>query len=748
MKLTKEFQSRLSGLKTSGRKAQYIQACMILTELGTGMAVSKKFRPDDRIPNSLKYELPDGHRIVFQRIEGSDEYLALFVGTHDEVDHYLNEHKGWIVDPIKHNMRELRLNTATEDINNVVRSPELKRATAIQEVVLPSVFSGLTDAQLENAGVPLDQFQACRALSDPDSIETTLFLDLVPQAAADILLSYLTGSQVERAEIEALLSKQRELVATLTNSELVAIENDTDQFVDLRDLPSEKLAFEELPFEDWMLYLHPDQKIFVNRTFTGPARLRGVSGSGKTVVAIHRAREGARRNIRNQSNSKVLFITFNRSLAELVRRLLRRLCTKQEYDMIEVSTHGHWCQDYLRFRTGGPMRWDDKTASRIWVDIVTKHLPRLHQAGLCLAVASREQVLSRENDIQFLSDEVDFIYGKFVHSESRKYLTVERVGRGRPLGPQQRLLILSIYEQLVEGLAKAKHFDAREMPRLAFQLLSQGTNEAPKANYSDIIVDEVQDLTDMELRVLHAIEQVSGQLFLVGDGAQQIMRRSQSLKSIGISVSGRSFILRKNYRNTAEITAVAAALRNAEGIGRFDEDAAASQIAAIPSSVSGDRPCLLICQDSEQERALVLREIKYLTNRLKIDPSHICCLARNMSTRSTLLAMLKAGEVAARDYRAEGLEGEGILVSTLHNSKGHEFRAVFILGLNEGTVPMLRSDEPEELESEAALLYVAITRAKELLYLSTPRRSAGKAQQPSRFIADLKDTVDVLDFVD
>jgi superfamily I DNA/RNA helicase len=392
------------------------------------------------------------------------------------------------------------------------------------------------------------------------------------------------------------------------------------------------------------------------------------------------------------------------------------------------------------------MSWRDEVRDRIWTNVVAKHLPRLHQLGFCLKISSKEEISTRDEDIQFVSDEIEFIYGKFLHSESSQYLAVERVGRGRPLGPHQRALILAIYNDLCRDLAAAKHFDASEMPRLAFQLLASGRGESPLENYSDIIVDEVQDLSDMELRVLLAIEQISGQLFLVGDGAQQIFRRGQSLRRIGINVSGRSFILRKNYRNTAEITAAATKLRVAEGIGRFDEDAAAAQLVAIPSATSGDRPALLICSSPELERKLVLREITYLINKLKIEPNHICCLARSAHQRTSLLSVLKAGGISARDYRAEDSSdaSPSVLVSTLHNSKGHEFRAVFIFGLNEGYI---RSEEPEEIEREAAILYVAMTRAKELLYLSYHlKNSAGKPTLPSRFVADLREVVDVLEF--
>lgn len=219
-----------------------------------------------------------------------------------------------------------------------------------------------------------------------------LFLGEIPQGAADVLLSYMTGSRSERAEIEALFRAERVHVESLGPEELRAIEAASDFFVDMADFPSDKVAFEELPFEDWMLYLHPSQKALVKREFSGPARLRGVSGSGKTVVAVHRAREAARRILRGNVDGKVLFVTFNKSLSELVCRLLRRLCTPSEFAQIEVITHGRWCQDYLRFRTGSPMSWNDATRDRVWRNVIAKHLPQLHLARLCMQISTKEAI--------------------------------------------------------------------------------------------------------------------------------------------------------------------------------------------------------------------------------------------------------------------------------------------------------------------------------------------------------------------
>lgn len=744
--LTKEFNTRLMALKVSGKKAQYTQAWTVLGEMTSGVTVSKNFRPESRLPNCYKFELPDGYRIFFQKVEGqANEFLALFVGSHDDSEHFLETHKGWIFDPTRHTLKELRWNTATEEASNSVRSPELK-AAFVPPPTREKVFAKLTDEQLRNAGLPDAELQIARALDDPDSIEVMQLFERLPEECSALLLSYITGSRSQREEIEALLAKQRELIVVPADEHLTALNSNSDIFVQLMDIPEEKRAFEELPFEDWMLYLHPDQKSLVHKKFNGPARLRGVSGSGKTVVAIHRVREAARQLVASGSRDYVLFLTYNRSLCELVERLLRKLCTAAQFDRVQVSTVGKWCQDYIRFRTDAPVSWKDDLVHAAWIRVLQQFLPQLHQAKFCMRVAGAESLSMKDKDVQFLSDEIDFIFGKFLHRDSEAYLTVERLGRGRRLGPNQRSLVLSIYTSFVEELNKIKQRDSRELARIACALLEQG--EPPKTNYGAVVVDEVQDLSDIELRIVSALGERSGNLFLVGDGAQQIYRRGQSLKSIGINVSGRSFILKKNYRNTAEIVSAAMSLMRAEGIGRFDEDPEASQEGAIPSAISGERPAVLICPTLERELQLVTREVRYLINRLGIAPSHICCISRSAFIRKEILRQLADAKVKALDYRADGVgSDDAVLVSTLHNAKGHEFKAVFILGLNEGMLPQYSATEVEDIEREAALLYVAMTRAKELLYLSySTVGHNGKSQRKSRFLDSMWKELDVLDF--
>ena len=378
MKLTKEFRSRLDALKTAGLRKQYEKAYTILGELNAGIEVTQAFRPDTRIPNCRKFELPDGYRIVFQIVEGAqNEHLALFVGSHDEVEYFLSNHRGWIFDPTKHTLKVLRADTVADEKINIVRSAELQTTSAEPQNEAASVFAELSDEQLERAGLTEDQIQQARSFTDPDDFALIGFLDQLETASSGQLLAFITGSRDERSEVSALLSGLRELVSAVTETHLPAVEKSSDIFIDLSDIPEEKRAFEAYPFDDWMLYLHPDQKPLASREFTGPARLRGVSGSGKTVVAIHRARHCARLLTLSGSAAKVLFLTYNRSLADLVGALVSRLCTADERDRIQVSTLSKWCQGFISFSHAGHPYWDEDQNAALFREVVSQRSSKI-----------------------------------------------------------------------------------------------------------------------------------------------------------------------------------------------------------------------------------------------------------------------------------------------------------------------------------------------------------------------------------
>ena len=751
VKMTKEFQARLMSLKKSGQKASYQQAMMVLSEMAGEFAVSKSFRAETRIPNCLKYELPQHYRMVFQRVESEDpQVLALFVGKHEDVDRFLDNHKGWIFDPKTHGLREHRLVSIEGEQTNMVPSPDLKGRSINAETSgdRESAFGDLGSDLLRQAGVPAELVEEAITLQDPDSFEMMQFLEAVPDRTSDLLLSYLTGGREMRLEVLELLKGNREYHPSLSQSIVPALSASSDHFVDLRDLSEEQLAFETMPLEDWMLFLHPDQKQLAVAPANGPARLRGVSGSGKTVVAIHRARHIARTLLQSGIGMQVLFLTYNRSLADMVDRQLSRLCTRLERNRIQVETIDKWCRDFVTFCLGSLPPWDNRAIEEVWDRVLQDHVHSLEAASIWDGAEKEAVPFKWNRNAQFLKDEVEFIFGKFIHEDVAEYLDCDRKGRGRRLTKKQRAAVLELYTEYAKRLTESRQYVARELNRIALKLLREGSETESK--YHAVIVDEVQDLSEIDLQVCSELASAdSDQLFLVGDGAQRIYTRGYSMKGLGINVVGRSYVLRRNFRNTHQIMQVGNALMSAEGIGRYDDDPEVAQAGAIVSSHEGDSPLFMVARSPQDEWAAICREIKYLSRTVAVPYHEICCLTRSSWERKGLHEFLGSQGVPCVDYRAEGIGNEGFVkISSLHNAKGHEFRVVFVFGLFEGAVPIYGATEPEDLEREAALLYVAITRAKELLYLSYPKCDEnGRSLEPSRFLDAIQEHVEEIELV-
>jgi superfamily I DNA/RNA helicase/mRNA-degrading endonuclease YafQ of YafQ-DinJ toxin-antitoxin module len=750
VKLSKEFMTRFKTLKTSGTRKQYEQAAAILMDLETDSEVSKQFHPDGSIPNCRKYELAGGYRIVFQKVKDSeDQILALFVGSHDETERFLSNHKGWLIDPKTNGLKRLDLASYEDELINVVPSPEIQTVRIQEEENKKPVFEDIGRELLIKAGISEENAEKAMSFIEPDSLDLVNFLESLETEIGYKLLGYVCGSKIAQQEIVEFLKGNRTFLEQVDAKCLDATLVNSEQFIDLNDISENQIAFDSLPLDDWMLFLHPMQKEFVLRDFTGPARLRGVSGSGKTVVAIHRARHSARKIIEAGLNQYVLFLTYNRSLAELVELLVRQLCSLNEASRIHVLTIDKWCKDFLTFRGFLIPSWNNQMQTDLWRDCVLKNRESLKQNRLLNVINLDDDAFKYDKDLLFLDEEIKFLMGKFVHLECEKYLDCDRTGRVKGLTKEQRKTILDLYNCYIFCLTENKQFLPQELNRIALSCLSR-FDQPSQYSYADIIVDEAQDLSEIQLLIVKQLALLckSG-LLLVGDGAQKIYTRGYSMKNLGINVIGRSFVLKNNYRNTREIMHAASLLRKAEGIGRYDEDPEIAQTAAVYSPFLGQKPVVIITENPALEWKTVKNEIKYLMKEIKLMPYEICCMARADWERKGLHRTLNDAGIKAVEYKAEGIgDHESVKISTLHNSKGHEFKAVFITGFFDGSIPSQSvSFEAEELEKEAAILYVAITRAKQLLYFLCPKvDETGKEQKISRFLSDIMPAVEVMDW--
>lgn len=331
------------------------------------------------------------------------------------------------------------------------------------------------------------------------------------------------------------------------------------------------------------------------------------------------------------------------------------------------------------------------------------------------------------------------------------YPRTDRSGRERALTAAQRAAVIGLYHGYFDGLRAVGLADAGEFVRIALTLRRSG--EIPERQYGAVVVDEVQDISELGLQLVHSLvgSKPDG-LLLVGDATQRIFTRGFSMRGLGIDVTGRSLFLRKNYRNTREILQAAFPLvQQAWEADLATIDVTPDAASPLFSARTGSAPAIVRCRSVQEEGQFLSREVNYLLKYHGYAPRDVCVMGRSPYYRKLALEALSKAGIPVIHYRPENDEAvtteEGVLVSTLHSAKGHEFAAVFIVGMVEGTFPHSGATDDNELANEAALLYVGMTRARDLVYLSYAATDKSAKLRPSRFLDSLRVNCDEMDFV-
>ena len=731
------FAKDLDGLRTSSRK-HYQRASEVLLELQRDQTPSASRRSESRITDCVKFELPDGYRLVLQRAEGDGALVALAVGTHDRIESFLDGHKGYVFDSKSGRVRELRLATSAETTIDIAPSPGLS-PQAGTEPAATAVFEVLSDEHLGRLGVPVHLFERLRNIIDANSLDCmTLLQELADAApnAAGALLSFATGNSATRQTVLDIAAGEAALLQRFPAAAVEKPDASSEEFITFGDPDGLAHVLEQGTLQQWQLFLHPDQRQLVGRSFSGPARLRGISGSGKTVVALHRVRRLAREA--HRTGQRVLFTTFDKGLASAAGRLLDQLCGPERAS-IEVTHLHRWCLDYVSFR-GVPRPRFSPDASREVKGQAVAALP------------ARAQDLLSAVPRDYLWQEIEFLMGRFLHEDAEGYLVTDRAGRGRALTPEQRRAVLDVYLNYHRRLFEKGFVDPAEFVRIAYRLRRAG--EATEAQYAAVIADEVQDLSEIGLRLLHLVvgDQSDG-LLLVGDATQRIFTRGYSLKGLGIDVAGRGIVLRKNYRNTRQILEAAFPLVAAE----WEEDLAQAGVSVAEarpefSVREGIKPIVVRCKDEAAEARFLCTEVGALLKYRHYAPRDICVVARNRHFRELAVTALRQAHIPVYQFQSYAAgevsaDEDAVRVSSLHGAKGHEFGTVLVVGAVDGVIPQRSAQDGEALTGEAAVLYVGMTRARDLLYLSHSDEDAnGHPRKRSAFIDRFAGAVDTVDF--
>lgn len=728
--VTKSFNKNLRDFLGKGDKkiVQAVRAAM--TEAGMSgdiKSIPRTKHGESRITNVEKYDLPDAYRLVVQLVNGVEKSRAfLFVGNHADSEHWLDAHKNykWVKKETDGAL-DFVLVTGPEDGRHIpadrldLESPEeLIRLPLLRKLTEEDwkVIAAGRAAQDFAKKISGEEFE-----SDADSLfdkldelagyeKASLLFDLIWlshsgewqgfQQRLDVIRG---GAAVVESEVAA------EAMASVDNSESFITFDDSrllDDFLSKNTL------------SDWMLFMHPDQKIVSERDFRGPARLRGVSGSGKTCVLVHRAR-----NLAKKYGEPVLLVTLTESMRRLLDRLADDLCGV-ERSLIETKTMSMLAKDVLSLSRGTLSSFqmmNADTQDRV-IDCVAKYLKSIPGVE-----GSVFRSMGFSDLCGFLRDEISYVRGRLRDSYIERYLdpkVFQRAGRGTSLSQTDRKFMLEAFLFYMQKLRDEHLQDHEGVVMSAISELETGLNSSC-GKFRCVLSDEIQDLSELDVTLLSMLRTPKGEIvskvengfFLAGDGAQSIYKRGFSLRRIGVDVVGRSISLKKNYRNTQEILQAAFGLVSQYEFADVDEENVARPSTPDFAKRHGAKPLLVRCGSIEEEARYIARQVQFILT-IGQTPGQICVIGPNGKTREEIKKYLDEIGIQSIELRQDvDYESDNVKISTIESAKGHEFSCVFIMGVVEGVLPF-SGVHSGELSREAARLYVAMTRAREKLTIT------------------------------
>jgi superfamily I DNA/RNA helicase/mRNA-degrading endonuclease RelE of RelBE toxin-antitoxin system len=614
-------------------------------------------------------------RLIVHRT--ADSLLLCYVGHHDKAYAWAERRK-----------------LETHPTTGAAQLVEIRER--VQEIVVPayvqssqtpapkkSLLAHVPDEELLGYGVPADWLADVRQATE----DTVLGLaDHLPAEAAEALLELATGGTPQKRRPVPTPADPFEHPDARRRFRVVA---DVDELA--RAL--------EYPWERWTVFLHPAQRELVERRFGGPARIAGSAGTGKTIVALHRAAHLARSN----PDTRILLTTFSEALASTLRtKLLRLIGTEPRLrERIDVDP-----LDTVTGRLYGRMLGHADVAAR---EVIRDLM--LEAAG---------QSADQKFSLAFLLSEWREVVDAWQLDSWEAYRDVARLGRKTRLPEKQRQMLWAIFERVRTALKGRKLLTRADLySRLAAHL---ATGE--RLPYDFVVVDEAQDISVAQLRFVAALGgDRPDSLFFAGDLGQRIFQIPFSWRSLGVDIRGRSATLRVNYRTSHQIRAQADRLL---GKRLADVDGNTEERGGTVSVFNGPDPRVRVLDSAEEESAMVGG---WLAERASegVTPGEMSVFVRSPTELPRARAAVeKAGLlVAVLDDDVKTVR-DRVSVGTMHLSKGLEFRAVAVMACDDEVLPLQArieavtddGDLEEVYDTERHLLYVACTRARDHLLVT------------------------------
>jgi superfamily I DNA/RNA helicase/mRNA-degrading endonuclease RelE of RelBE toxin-antitoxin system len=628
--------------------------------------------------------IDDTYRGIVVRQEEKGVYLLLWVDHHDEAYEWASGKK-------------CEVNKLTGNVQVFDVSKKITEESANQE----ALFGIADNDSLIRLGVPEELLPFIRSLKNIDE-----FYNAKSSFPIDVyeVLEYLANG-ISVAEVAELFSpaqtgesQNADLASALqtdgSKTSFVVIEGEDE----LRRIMAE-------PLEKWRIFLHPTQRKLVSKNFSGPCRVLGGAGTGKTVVAMHRAKWLASRLA---GKERILFTTFTVNLAGDIKDNLRKICSLEELRRIDVINIDAWVGHFLRehgytysIEYGGKI-------DGIWDDAIAR---------------SGEDTGLNGN---FFSEEWSKVVAVQESFTRETYLKASRLGRGTKLDRKKRMQVWNVFEEYL-ALMKEKQIRDVDTAMYECRLILEKNNQTASA-YASVIVDEGQDFSSNAYRLLRSIagNERANDLFIVGDAHQRIYKKKAVLSKCGINVRGRSSTLRVNYRTTEEIRKYAFAFLKDISFDNLDGEYCVED--RCRSLTHGDYPKIRNFKSASEEYAFIVKEINRLAST-GINLKDICLVSRTHNLVNDYIKMLREAGIRVYEIKREKLDDrsfDGVRVATMHRVKGLEFSYMFVTAANKRVIPYAKAiDDTDEvsaiesLTSEKCLLYVALTRAQKAAYITS-----------------------------
>ena len=561
---------------------------------------------------------------------------------------------------------------------------------------LKPLFSSTPDDELLGYGVPAEWLDDVKKATE----DTLLALaDHLPAEAAEALLELATGGTPRVPAQPAATASPFD-------------HPDAQRRFRVMSNVEELQRALEFPWEKWTVFLHPEQRQWLERDYTGPARVSGSAGTGKTIVALHRAAHLAR----THPNARVLLATFSDTLASALQTKLRRLLGNEPRLAERVDVHS--------------------------IDAIGLRLYKTHFGSATIAGREIVRRLVQEAanaigghkfGVHFLLTEWEQVVDAWRLENWEEYRDVVRLGRKTRLPEAQRTVLWSIFERIRAGMRERTLITHAEL----FTALAFAIEKSKNVVFDFAVVDEAQDISVAHLRFFAALGgSRPNALFFASDLGQRIFQQPFSWKSLGVDIRGRSRTLRINYRTSHQIRAQADRLL---GPVVTDVDGNTEDRSDTVSVFNGPPPVILTHKDESAEIKAVGN---WMTERARagVLPHEFGVFVRSAAQLNRAQAAVKESGLAFKilDEHVETISGH-VAISTMHLAKGLEFRAVVVMACDDEIIPLQErietvgddADLQEVYDTERHLLYVACTRARDHLLVTS-------VEPASEFLDDMR----------